>query len=952
MKKALSIMMCYAIGMVAFSLNAATQLGVLSQIDFSNDALWGKMPKYGLDDLGGEDSVENKFWWCFGEGNSSLITNYAPHAERYDRFAEWDGEPNPRPDYMSYGDNNRGYVEFLTASPLARTFHPVKSDGTSIGENLPSKDGLFVDTLVKFVPRAARPSDGVPFEATGKAKFMCWLSAPSAEGDEPVATNLVVSAGRYDAEGNLAPVNYVVTNRVEAGRWYRLTARALRNAATADGVSAPCFALYLDGVPVACEASAYVIGENMLAMDKWFAGNELYEAHALFPPMRPYETLQPKLTGFAVQGCGAFDEFGVVKTGNPLAYGASEIDFLVTLDPNAVTSVTCSVTGAKDQEPRFVTNTAGVAEILFRVRPGDKVRVAALTSSAHSLAATLSISGNRDAVYTWSGYDVTMISGTVFDDASRVVARINTGAAYFRVGDVIYESVQEAMAAAVEAGAPLVLENDVLLDPAFSVNGQMRVLPVYDLVFDLNGRTLTGQNFRDEAAIYDQGRLTVIDSVGGGAIIAPGTAIEVVSTNDALEANHEFASLTLGSESVRGEFEVKGRVSCTQGELMLMGGTYLTPWNLEPTNGFYLAGYVAPGRFEAEELGETETIAGRDCHWWRVAYDGRLTVRYEAEVGACDPAFVHAAPGSLLTVPAVTNALGYSVTNWCVAGAGASWDFASDMVESNMTLVAQMGLDRYSISYDQPGVTEPSSYTVRSVPAALPVPQRDNFTFAGWRDQVTGLIVREVGEGAVFVGTETPVAGDLDLVAVWLPDTLRWENTSGRASESNGTYAGTWRLTLPMQDTLPMGTAIAIDEIAFCIVNPHLYPKTAEHLSVASKDGGEAAVLSSAREYRLDEGTKEYLSGTGADTLANGRSKVCYRFENLVLKVGYEYAVRFCDGDGQPAVGFLRLAYVPNANDPVFGNCTEKGGDPESEEYLKYCPLYEVTGHPAEEGHE
>ena len=942
MKKALSILMCYAIGMVAFTLNASTPVSVYSSIDFSNQSLWGKTPHYGLDDKGGEGTQEQKFWWCFGEGNVAIIKDYEGDAERYNRFGAAFGGPNPQPSYMKSGRDNSGFVDFLNADPLARTFNPIHPDGASDAVVLPEENGLFVDTLVRFEP--CETADVPAADVDGRAKFICWLSAPAGVGE----TNLVVTAGRYAADGRLTRVNYVVTNQVEAGRWYRLTARAIRNAATNGRGNAPCFALYLDGLPVSCAEGDYRIGEDRAAMDDLFVGNDLYAARALFPPIRAFDST-PKLAGFAVQGCGGYDEFGVVNEGNPLAYEVETIDFVVAMSTNAVTNVICTVTAEGADEPYFTTNSTGEAEVAFTVAPGDSVHVEALCGSVYSLATELSLAGNVSAVdrSRTKGYDVTMISGETFRDDSKLIARINVGNAYFRVGDAVYESIEDAMDAANEQGEPLVLENDVTLDPNFSINGQMRVLPTYELALDLHGRKLKGQNFREEATIYDQGRLTVYDSIGGGMIEAEGTAIEIVSTNDAVEANNVYADLMLGSEVVRSAagFKVRGRVRCTKGVLRLLDGTYLTPWNLEPTNDFYLAGYVAPDKYGSEKVESPESIAGRDCYYWRVVYDGRRTVRFEAEIGACDPAFVHVDAGGLLTEPAVTNAAGYTVTNWYDTATGASWDFASDTVQSNLTLRAQQRLDVYTITYDVPEITEPSSYTVDSLRRELPTAERDLYTFGGWKDRATGLFVKEVGIGATFVGTETTVTGDLELVAQWIPNTLTWSNTSAGNSESNGTYSGSWSFRIPAGAGLVEGATVVIDEIDFCIVNPHLYPKTSAHLAVTPAEG--VQVISGERIYRMDDSTKEYLVGAD-EWLANGRAKVGYLFTGLKVKVGAANEVRFTDAAGESVKGFLRLALKDGRKDALFGNCTEPGGDPESEEYGKFCPLYEITAHPEE----
>lgn len=946
MKKALSISVCYAIGMVALAFCANAAESMSSSIDFSNQNLWGQMPRYGLDDKGGFGTTEQKYWWAFGDGNASVITNYEAGAERYAGFAAYPGLPNPQPPYMSSGDKNRGYLEFQSAVPLARTFSPLHSDGTSDPVTIPSEDGLFIDKLVKFATRL-EAADAVPtIDVKDSAKFMCWLSAPEGAG----VTNFVITAGRYAADGALSRVNYVVTNEVQAGRWYRLTARAFRNAATRDGVKAPCFALYLDGVPMSCAAGSYAIGEDQAEMDDQFAGNALYAARALFPPIRAYADATPQLTGLAVMGCGCYDDLGVVNGGNPLAYEVNSIDFAVSLNTNAVTNVICTVQAENGAEPYFTTNSTDAAEIVFPVAPGDTVRVVPLTSAAYSLAAALSLAGNVAAVESLDGYEVKMISGESFSDASRVVARINVGNAYFSVNGELYESVEEAMEAAAAIEGTLKLENDVVLDPDFSVNGQMRVRPTYRFVFDLNGRTLTGQNFRSEAAIYDQGNLTVIDSVGGGQIVAPGTAIEVVSTNAALEANYGFAKLTLGDEIVRGDFTVKGRVRCTKGELQLLGGTYLTPWTLEPTNGFYLAEYLASERFGAECEPDTETIAGRECHYWSVTFDGRLFVTFESEVGAADPAFTNVYEGARLLEPAVTNAVGYTTTNWYDTATGKAWDFAADTVGGNLTLRAQQRLDTYSITYDVSSVTIPDHYTVESLRTTLSTPEKDLYTFGGWRDAATGLFVTEVGIGAKFVGTDSIVTGNLQLVAQWLPNSYTWENSTSGNSESNGTYSGSWSFTLPANyGGFAKDAVVVIDEVCFGIVNPHLYPKTAECLEVTTADG--AKVISAARAYKVDEETKEYLVGSG-DYLKNGRARVSYGFTGLKVKVGAKNSVRFCTVGGETATGFLRLVPILSDRYQVFGKCTEAGGDPKSEDYLNFRPVYEVTGHPEEVNHE
>ena len=942
MKKVFSILMCYAVGVVAFSLNAAEDVVAYTTMDFSNPALWGQTPFYGLDDSGQVGSQDFKYWWTFGEdgGNVSVILNYGHSmTDAYGRFGAA-GQPNPKPPYMASDVYNQGYLDFRTMDPLARTFEPIKADGTSDGVSVPAEDGFFVDTLVKFYPRV-NAVDEVPMaDVGGKAKFMCWMSSPEGSG----ATNLVVTAGYFEADGSLVRTNYVIDAIVEAGVWYRLTARVLQNAATKAGAQQPCFVLYLDGQPLVCSAGDYRIGADSAAMDEMFAGNEFYDGRSLFPPIRPFEGPSPKMSGFAVQGRGWYDELGAVNSGNPMAYESTVLDISVVMDTNAVTNVAYTVT-AKGASAPYASGSF-TRPTVIQANTNEIVHIEPFVRDEYLLAPALMLSGNTAACdpLGTAGYDIALKDA--FSDNSKLTARINVGNANFRVGDEVYESVEDAMKRANKSGLPLQLENNVTLDPNTRF-GQMNVRPNYNLVFDLCGRRLKGENFAEEATIYNQGRLTILDTVGGGVIEANGKAIENVISNTALEVNYYMAALTLGDENVRGDFTVTGRVVCTDGELVIKGGTYLTPPDL-PADDFYLAAYTADRQL-GDARCKTEYVGERH---WRVSYDDRISVRFKADVGVPVPAQtnVDLTVGAKLVEPAIDGAVGYTVTNWYVEGSDprVSWNFATDEVtadNANLTLVAQLRRETYAIVYDVPTITKPSSYSVVSEPTTLEVPVRAHFLFMGWKDAETGHFVDSVGKGATYVDApETLVSGNLDLRAQWLPVAIRWTNAGEGHSESNGTYAGSWAFRIPASASLPSGSEVVIDEIAFCIVNPLLYPKTAAYLAVTNEA---TAVISARREYAVDEATGEYLAG--ANALTNGRARVAYRFDGGVLKMKAGQPMNACfSSDGAAVVpfkGFLRLTYEPNGADAVFGNCREAGGNPLSADYLKYCPTYEVTGH-------
>lgn len=939
MRKALTLLMCYAVGMVAFATDADREVVPYTSIDFSEMALWGKRPCYDLHDTGTMGGAGARYWYQYGgSDNDSVVTNYATATEKADRYKGFKVNSNPQPSYMQSGADNTGYAMIRAGEPLARTFRNVDEEGNSSVVLVPPEQGLFVDTLVRFYPRSSAVTEVPTVDVRGRAKFMCWLSVVGGE------TNLVVTAGRYTAAGELTRANYVTTNRVEVGKWYRLTARAIANAATSAENDAPAFVLFLDGQPVVCEEAQYVIGEDAAMVQNLFGGNEFFSRRALFPPICRYTGQNPGLYGFAVAGRADIDEFAVVNTADPLEHPATELEIAVACDPLKVTNVVCTVSESGNP-PYFTTNTYGVAEVLFKAKPGDVISVSGLSGEGFSLKA-LELSGNPSAIASQEGFVFTLVSPGPFESASRISARITTGGAQYRVGDRTFESFDDAVAAASESGEVLALESDIDLD-VDADNGQMRVKSLYDVRMDLRGRTIRGSHFQAESAIYDQGRLEIFDSVGGGAILAAGEAVEVVSDNDALNVNHRIAALTLGSTAETGDFTVRGRVRVTQGELKVMGGSYLTPPAEEPRADFYLKDYLASDRFGATDSG-TETIGGKLCHWWSVAFDGRYLVHFNVEHGEVSPVStnVDVAAGTKLIEPTVT-APGYAITNWLNVAEGTSWSFENDEVTGDMTLLAQQELSRYTITYSEyVPASAPTSYTVESEKTVLPTPTQSYFMFDGWRDSATGYKVRYVGQGAVFEDTELAVTGNLELVAIWVPKTLTWQNSNEGLVESNGCYAGSWSFVVPVRAELPFGSRVAIDEIAFGVVNPLTYPKTAPCLKVTAADG--SVSISQVRADFYVEETKEYA--VGSNLLGNGRARLGYAFDGLVLELGKTNTVEFCDALGASQVsGFLRLAHRPAKNDPVFGNCRKEGAPQQFEDYEEYCPIYEVRGHAVKE---
>ena len=925
MKKALSVFLCYAISM---SVSVADPLRTMN---FENSKLWDKRPTFGLDDNGQEKSGVGTYWYFAGEDidNASLIRAYTDDEEPYDNFDFTSG--NPKPDYMKAGTANRGVLSIAAAYPLHRTFSPISNETGPTKEQcmkVSDTEGVYIDTLVQFTLANDRED---PFEVMSDgAKLSCRLCRTSLTDATP---QFVVTAGCLK-NGALSFTNYVTTAKVTDGKWYRLTAKMVTNASLKYGTQLAAFALYIDGKPVTCAEGEYVIGEGAESL---FAGNEFYENRALFLSLQRYggATYADRLYSLGLYGTGMADEIAVTEE-NPFSTGGYSVDVLVVCEDEKIEKLTCEITEVTGEVTTKVF-TGAISGSTFSVNPETVVRFIPEAKDSYGFESQLVVSGNisEKTIAEVEGYTIKFSRVESFSDTSRVIVSIPSKNVYFSVGDVDYSTFNEAVAVASTNDEHLVnLRYPITLSRESSDDGQAWVLPGQEVTLDLCGNSIKGDHMDDEAAIYNQGRLTVIDSVGGGVIEAPGTAIEIVRDNTALENKYNpDTCLKLGSDESQ-SFTVKGRVKVTpgRGTLQIFCGDYLNPSEASTTE-FYLAPYLADERITADPT----TIDG--LPGFTVANLGnsrmvRFTVPYAG--GKAVPDRERIDYGEKAT-PAEATAPGYRFVKWTLNGV--AYDFNTPVTKT-INLAADMLCERYTIEHDG-DARIPSDYSVEDAYTELRKASRAFCRFDGWVDKNTGYGVTAIGEGAKFDGTDLTVCGNLDLVAQWTPQQIRWENTCHRLAESNGTYRGEWKFQIPVDGSYTEGMKIKINQIDLGVVNPAEYPRTAECLSVAV-DGGET-VLSQPRTYELDPETKAYIVGT--NRLMNGRAKVSYRFDNLVITVGKENYISLANGDGSKAEGCLvRFARTTDLRYTLIGNCDPSEDASPIIRYREFCPLYEIYG--------
>jgi len=938
MNKALSLLMCYAIGMVASVMGAyGDVLSSRANVNFNDARLWGKVPEYGLGDSGGTLS-DTTYWFFTGVGNnSSLIDSYKNFPEVPAPYNGYDSAGNRRPSYQTEPSLNTGLAKVnVGAGILERTFVPVPSSaGLARDSYVDVPDsGLYIDMLVKYdTGFVGLPAAELYRDADVKVGF-------GMLADEETGKNRFFVAAGCWRDGVFGVTNYVTSVELSTSCWYRVSARMFANAATKQGETYPAFVVYLDGKEVACADAASYETRMGAAASTIFAGNEHYAARALFPSMqRPGgDHYADKAYSVAFQGLGYVDEIGVAS--NVFAVATNEVDLVLVCDDAALTKLdyTASVEGEVYASGSIASGFNG-----FKVpaRTGATIEFVPTSKATTALGDELTLGGNRTAVASNAAYMVYFKPGATFVDASRVTAAITSKEAYFSANGRNFTRFNDALAA-IEPGGTVQVVQNVMLDGApRAENGQAWVKPSQSLVLDLNGKRIKGEHFDEEAAIYNQGQLQIVDSVGGGSVEAPGVVIAndwtEVSTNQALDVNHAVALLTVGDKDSR-LFKVRGRVTCTRGKLLIRTGEFLTPADEpNPSTRFYLADYVDPsGRFFVNPAPAKAT----EGWYWTVCWNNEFIVRFRTAHGTVTPESVLADASTPVAAP-VLNAPGYAFNGWYEGETPVSLPATFD---HDATLDAALTPQTYTVANDWFSSGFPTEYTVETPSTVLRVPSRANFSFGGWRDKTTGNYVTNIGAGACFVGTTTVVTGNLDLAVTWIPKPITWENISRGSSESNGTYAGTWTFTIPETSDLPAGIKAKINEISFCVVNPLEYERTSPRLAIRTAGGSALYVSAPRATLEVDPTTQEYV---GVVKMANGRPKVTYDFRaaNALVTVGMAHEVFFCsDAVGTLGSGFLRLVKTSSFDEAVIGPCT--GADPASPDprYGDFRPAYEVVG--------
>lgn len=241
------------------------------------------------------------------------------------------------------GDPGTQYLELSTeGGTLWRSLAAGNTAGTDIDKKLGDAQdvpdsGLYIDTMVQFTPT----EDGEPPKTDEGDKLAIWLNVDS-KGGAPV-TNLMVKATKMDAdidneEVSSTEVVYTLANpdvKVDAGVWYRLTVKAVKNVLNANAPQEyiPAFQVFIDGNLMAVKGDSvvsdafitYYSADAEASLPDCLGDNKkLLQAGTLIPSLMGYAEGDNTIQAVGFKGSGALDNLSISETEPQPAPGPEE----------------------------------------------------------------------------------------------------------------------------------------------------------------------------------------------------------------------------------------------------------------------------------------------------------------------------------------------------------------------------------------------------------------------------------------------------------------------------------------------------------------------------------------------------------------------------------------------------------------------------------------------------
>lgn len=616
------------------------------------------------------------------------------------------------------------YLDFESniANPLYRTIDDCH--GAESVSTLPKRSigtGLFIDTHVQFTPYLVNDQHLAPSAITDDDKLIVWVRETEVENDAN-ETNLIVTAGYYDAYNNLSASNYVVNISSAdvselCSHTNRLTIKSYSNITDSEGGPAG-FVVYLNEHAIEYTADAFATGCDYLD-DLAATPESYYETghHMLFPSLMGCNlTDYDKLSGVGYAGMGQiYDVIFDDKSTDFPPFAADATDFKVVPGEGVESFIYDNVRYTTEQS---LTVPAAVASVTIS-------NVVYSSGWQHKKGTWYNgstiVSNEYDAVTETDYGTFVLANGTTLNLAG---FKPN-----FTVGGVQYQTlfggtVTEPTGAfgAAKNGGTIVLNNDILISEGA---GQIVVEEYDDLTIDLNGHTIQGKN-ADATIVNEGGSLTIVDN-------SVGKAGKVIGCWNYDEGNEEWAnnyqSLSITEFAVANTLDAGTYEFITKDELndslVISNGAYLCvneeDESAQPTS-FYLVGSLATG---ATYIWSQDTDTGL---WYAIVTSGSAPTTYPVTFST-----------NSVTVAEYTTNITAGAT--LPAGAipaftGGAWDIdptnavINAATNFNYTIAVQLSY------FPQTDIAPGSQYYGRDGSAALPFVIRNAADLRGLKDDV------------------------------------------------------------------------------------------------------------------------------------------------------------------------------------------------------------------------
>lgn len=464
------------------------------------------------------------YMWNAPEDSSLVSTKVRLNEETGDQYLEVNA--SERPD------------EGLMRTFIARSSFPapVTNAYTSFTGGEAPYNGFYCSFKTKFPMYDA----GLSPALDDGDRLVIW--AQKDPSDETKPGFIYVTAGRFVGDiHKVEPFNYkVVTTNVDASAWHEVVIRAIPD--IRQGARALGFAIWIDGL-AAVVGGEYPVADGVDMATLTDEAKVLVSQRRLFPSLTvPGLNRSVALGGVAFTGVSVIDDVSVSKSA-PGAW-ADEVRVFTLRWDAGVTSVKCRI-GAGDE----IEIPSG--EIFRRYAVFEVPRA----ETGIEVTATYDTAGDYSQGF-WGASGacslVTNVVGSVTNYSFVCNASADPGTGYVRSfrreiglgggGIGSFATFADAKEQAIAQGVVLVLNEDFAASMDSSDAGKIVIEGGEALTIDLNGHSIyntVGLN----PTIVNYGRLTIVDSVGGGKVMPYSDYTGVYVDGDARqEAVHNYAS--------------------------------------------------------------------------------------------------------------------------------------------------------------------------------------------------------------------------------------------------------------------------------------------------------------------------------------------------------------------------------------------------------------------------